>query len=77
MNLFRDLLTSDGNKISLGRTTFGTAFFIILLLAIFGVPISYASTSLILGLAGYALASKSPKFKNKFNSIKNQHQRQD
>ncbi len=75
-NLLKDLFTSDGSKLSLGRTTFGSAFLVILLLAIFGSPITYASTSLILGLAGYALASKTPKFKNEINSIKNQHQHQ-
>lgn len=72
--LFKDLMTSDGEKLSLGRLSFCIGFIISMIVYIFAATISTSMVTLLGLLLGYGTLSKIPKLKNGLNSIKNRFQ---
>ena len=77
MKLFKDLLTSDGKKLSLGRMAFCIAFIVALLMYIFTSTIAPTMVTLLGLLLGYGSISKKLSIKNGFNSIKKQYKARD
>ena len=75
--LFKDLLTSDGKKLSLGRVSFWIAFSITMTIFIFSWSLPMEMVYLLGLLLGYGTLSKVPRFKSGFNSIKDQYRSRD
>ena len=75
--LFKDLLTSDGKKLSLGRLSFCIGFIVSMIVYIFSGAISTSMVTLLGLLLGYGTLSKMPGLKNGFNSIKEQYRARD
>jgi len=61
--LFRDILTSDGKKISLGRVSFCIAFIISMIMYVLNGVISASMITLLGLLLGYGTLSKVPGIK--------------